>query len=146
MKWFATSLRRDPDDPRGLLDRIDDQVQERIEEALDFFLLDLLVHLHRVQGRPVPVEGSARDRREFEALARAFLMTLEAKCDPGPDDPKAAQGRRPLDLEALVSRQVHQARALPDYWQRLDRAKERFRTARLEAAARPSLFRRLFGR
>lgn len=145
MKWFATSLRRDPDDPRGLLERIDDQVRERIEEALDFFLLDLLVHLRRVQGRPVPVEGSARDRREFDALARAFLMTLEAECGPGPDEPKAAQGR-PLDLEALVARQVQHAKALPDYWQRLDRAKERFQTARLETAARPSLFRRLFGR
>jgi len=142
MKWFATSLRRDPDDPRGLLERIDAQVRERVEEALDFFLLDLLVQLRRARGRRAPVEGNSRDRREFEGLAREFLLALEAECGPGASPtPTAAP-----DLAALVGRQVGYARTQPDYWQRFDRAKERFRAARLEAAGRPSLLRRLFGR
>lgn len=142
MQWLSTSLRRDPDDPRGLLERIDAQVRERVEEALDFFVLDLLVHLRRAQGRAAPAEGNARDRREFEGLARAFLLALEAECGAGASPtPTAAP-----DLGALVGRQVGYAKALPDYWQRFDRVKERFRAARLEAAGRPSLLRRLFGR
>lgn len=142
MKWFPTSLRRDPDDPRGLLERIDEQVRERIEEALDLFLLDLLGRLRRARGRPAPVQSNARDRREYEALARDLLLAIEAACgETGASPEPAAQA-----FEALLDRQVRYAKALPDYWQRFEAVTERFRTSRLEAAGRPSLLRRLFSR
>lgn len=142
MKWFPTSLRRDPGDPRGLLERIDEQVRERIEEALDFLLLDLLGRLRRAQGRPGPAEGNARDLREYEALARDLLQALETECGQAHADPAPPA----QELTALLDRQVRHAKALPDYWQRFEAVTERFRASRLEAAGRLSLLRRLFGR
>ncbi|MDP2627525.1 MAG: hypothetical protein Q8Q58_11540, partial [Candidatus Rokubacteria bacterium] len=63
-------------DPRGLRERIDGQLQERIEEAVEMAGLELLVALRKKQRRPAPEEHSAADRQEFEALAADLLAAL----------------------------------------------------------------------
>ena len=80
---FGTSLRRDPDDPRGLKDRIDGLVRERLEEAIDSACLDLLVQVRLDRGLSAPVADSADDRAEFEAIVLAFLGRLESAITAG---------------------------------------------------------------
>lgn len=137
---FSTSLRRDPRDLRGLLERIEAQLRERLEEAVDFFCLDLMVQLRRHHGRPLPTEESRRDREEFKHLVREFLEFLKsgflarlAEAD--------AEKLRQLEIAAkdegwnrLIVIQTHLARSLPDYWQRFDEIKTEFARARLATA------------
>ena len=57
------------DDPRGLVERIEAQLRDRITEALDMAGLKLMVDLRQRQGRPAPETSSDADRREFEQIA-----------------------------------------------------------------------------
>lgn len=148
---FSTSLRRNPEDPRGLLERIEAQLRERLEEAVDFFCLDLLVKLRRAYNRPLPEKGE-KDRQEFQQLVQEFLAFLREGFLARLGEEEVAL-LRSVEEEAsgnpgqrLVAVQVHLARALPDYWQAFDEFTTRFTQERLAAPpSKPALLDRLFG-
>src|SRR5258708_31890300 len=62
--------------PADLAARIDVELREPLEEAIDFLCLDALVQRRRALGLPAPAAGSARDRAEFAAQVQAFLHGL----------------------------------------------------------------------
>ena len=149
---------RHPDRSHGLDTRIELEVRERLEEAVDYVCLDALVQARRASGRPPPVADNAADRREYTEHVRAFLLQLERELTAGLD---AEQRRRlaaapPADDEEarLMTVQVTLARLLPDYWQRFDAARARYvaepRDRRAPAKSSGSegrgLLARLFGR
>ena len=136
---FGTSLRRDPSDPRGLKERIDALVRERLEDAIDTVCLDLLVERRRAHGRPMPAGGRAEDRGEFDGLVATFLGRLEASLAAELPDAErrrlAAGGAEPADeTRRLIAVQVSLSKRLPDYWQRFEETKNAFSRARLAAA------------
>ena len=113
---FPTSLRRNPDDPRGLKERIERQIAERIDEALNLCTLNLLTRRRASQGRPAPADGSARDQKDLRRLRGELLefATRELRSVAAPIDPRRSATDTPLAF------QVHCAKHLPDYWQRLE--------------------------
>jgi hypothetical protein len=131
---FGTSLRRNPDDPRRLWERIDAQIAERIEDALDSACLDLMVELRRSHDLPMPVATSAQDRREFDGLVGALLdrlgtlsadLTVEQQtrlAQPSTATPSARA--RALGLQVAL------AKLLPDYWTRFDQLRIDFANQR----------------
>jgi hypothetical protein len=127
--FFGGAFRRDPDQPPDLHARIDAQLTERIEEAVDFVCLDALVESRRARQMAHPAADSAEDRAEFEAGVRRFLERLEESLLPL----LTAEQRRglPADRGARGERerlalQVMLAKALPDYWQRFDALRTAF--------------------
>src|SRR5215831_11489810 len=84
--FHTKGLRHGTSDPRGLLERIEAQLADRIEEAVEMAALELLVELRQRHKRPPPVSDSRADREEFQALSaglldhlrRAFLAELPA--------------------------------------------------------------------
>lgn len=150
---FGTSLRRNPSDPRGLVERIDAQVRERLEEAVDFICLDLMVQLRRQHGRASPEAQNEKDRQEFRGLVREFLIYLrdaywtelseaerrkvaQAESDAGSEE-----------LQRLIAAQMVLAKDLPEYWQRFDAFKAAFARERLAVPpSRPGFLDRLLGR
>lgn len=121
----TTGLRHGTDDPRGLIERIDAQLAERIEEAVEMAALHLLVELRKRHNRPAPETDSRADREEFQALTADLLAYLGRAFEVG----LATQHR--LDLERVRAEgadprsrelrgQTFLARQLPDYWQRLE--------------------------
>lgn len=150
---FDTSLRRDPGDPRGLSERIEALVRERIEEAVEFVCMDLLVQLRRAHGRPAPEAGNAGDRQEFQGLVRELLLHLRAGCLEGLSGEdldrlsRAEDAHGPQEIPRLVAGQAVLARALPDYWQRFETLRDAFTRARRGAPpSRPGFLGRLFRR
>lgn len=139
---FNTSLRRDPDDPRGLVERIEALVGERIEEAVEFLCMDLLVQQRRAQGRPAPEAKSAGDRQEYEGLVREWLLHLRGALLEGltPENlqrvSQAEEARGREEIPRLLAGQVVLARTLPDYWQRFETLRAAFAQARLNAPPR----------
>jgi len=121
----TTGLRHGTDDPRGLIERIDAQLAERIEEAVEMAALHLLVDLRKRHNRPAPETDSRADRGEFQALVadllaylgRAFEAGLDAERRPGLERARAGGAdQRARELRG----QIFLARQLPDYWQRLE--------------------------
>lgn len=150
---MSTSLRRDPDDPRGLGERIEAVVTERLEEAVEFVCMDLLVQLRRAQGRPAPVAKSASDRQEFQGLVREWLLHLRGALRDGllPEEVRkvsqAEEARGREEIPRLLAGQVALARALPDYWQRFETLRAAFIETRLSAPpASPGFLGHLFRR
>ena len=150
---MSTSLRRDPDDPRGLGERIEAVVTERLEEAVEFVCMDLLVQLRRAQGRQAPVAKSASDRQEFQGLVREWLLHLRGALLDGlpPEEvqkvSQAEEARGREEIPRLLAGQVALARALPDYWQRFETLRAAFIETRLSAPpASPGFLGRLFRR
>jgi len=146
----TTGLRHAKDDPRGLIERIDAQLAERIEEAVEMAALHLLVELRKRHDRPAPETSSRADREEFQALAADLLAYLGRAFEAGlsserrPDFVRErAEGAESRARELRV--QIFLARHLPDYWQRLETYRAAHAEARL-AAPPPStgLFKRLF--
>ena len=141
---MSTSLRRDPDDPRGLGERIEAVVTERLEEAVEFVCMDLLVQLRRAQGRPAPVAKSASDRQEFQGLVREWLLHLRGALRDGllPEEVRkvsqAEEARGREEIPRLLAGQVALARALPDYWQRFEALRVAFAQAHLTTRPRRS--------
>ncbi len=91
--FSPTGLRHGTDDPRGLLGRIEAQLGERIDEAVEMAALSLLVELRARHNRPAPENDSKADRDEFQALARDLLGYLRealAPARPGVPRPPAA--------------------------------------------------------
>jgi len=124
-------FRTRPDQTRDLLSLVDAEVRERIEEAVDFVSLDVIVQTRGTRGLPPPVADNAEDRREFDAGVVAFLERLAADLTPGLD----AEPRRKLEETAarvgrdrvarLVAIQVALAKQLPDYWQQFEATRTR---------------------
>src|SRR4029450_11209059 len=111
--FFGTSLRRNPDQPAALNDRIEAQLRERLEEGVDFVWLGALVGRRRARAReaagecvclgalverrralglPAPRADSASDRAEFTQSVRAFLGELQAAIAPGLAEGQRRQG------------------------------------------------------
>jgi len=137
-------------DARGLIERIEAQLRERIEEAIEMAALKLMVDTRARTGRPAPESTSAADRTEFETTARALLDRLRARfLAELPADPRS----RYQQIESAVideaarplAGQVFLARHLPDYWQRFERYQQEDAEERLADAAKPGWIRRLFG-
>jgi hypothetical protein len=130
----TTGLRHGTDDTRGLIERIESQLAERIEEAVEIAALHLLVELRKQHKRPAPETDSREDREEFQALAddllahlgRAFDAELDPERRPGLERARDG-GADPRERE--LRGQIFLARQLPDYWQRL----EVYRAAHAEA-------------
>ncbi len=149
--FFTTSFRRDPSQPRALHARLEAQLVERIEEAVDFVCLDALVQTRRAHGLPEPVADSARDRAQFTASVRAFLARLH--CELLADLTDEQRRRLPVDARQAGSEgdrlrmQAALARELPSYWQRFDEIRTTY-TAECIASGgeRRGALRRLFGR
>ena len=137
--FFGTSLRRDPTQPADLKTRIEAQLRERLEEAVDFVCLGALVERRRALGLPAPRADSATDRAEFNEGVRVFLAELQAAIAPGLDEGQrrkmAAAEQAPGDeTHRLLGAHVVLARELPDYWQRFEAARRvADRTARRTA-------------
>jgi hypothetical protein len=138
-------------DPHTLMERIDAQIRDRIEEAVEMAALELLVETRKREQRRAPQEDSASDRAEFRALAERLLAHLhDALVSSLPDEQRPAlEGIDPppsSDWPGLLTVQVFLAKRLPDYWQRFDEARGEF--ARQSPGAPgpgPGWLRRLFG-
>lgn len=137
-------------DARGLVERIEAQLRERLEEAVEMAALKLMVDLRSETGRPAPESTSTADRAEFQAITRAlltrlraaFLAELPGELRPRFDTVEAAAADEPA---RLLAGQVFLARQLPDYWQRFERYQRDDAEQRLAEARRPGWFKRLFG-
>lgn len=156
-------MARLPGEPADLGARIEAQLRERIEEAVDFVCLDVLVAQRRAAGRPAPVADRASDRAEYQAGVCAFLAHLAEAIAPAltpaqRERVQAAGGAAPDEAARLLVVQVALARALPDYWQRFEACRLAFgavggvggsgaRSLRPESGGeRRGLLRRLFRR
>jgi hypothetical protein len=125
-------------DPRGLLERIQAQIQERIEEAVEMAALELMVALRQAHGRPAPQTSSAKDREEFLAMAGKLLAHLgRAFRSELPDGQRGGLGEAERiegdERARILAGQVFLARRLPDYWQRFEAHVAAYREARLSA-------------
>ena len=130
--------------------RIEAQLRERIEEALEMAALKLMVDARAQTGRPAPESTSGADRAEFEATVRALLARLhEQFVAELPDDARArleAAETSATDAPArLLAGHVLLARQLPDYWQRFERYQREDAERYLAEARRPGWLKRLFG-
>jgi hypothetical protein len=131
------------------MERIQAQLRERIEEAVEMAALKLMVDLRSASGRPAPESTSSADRAEFEATARAtlawlreaYLADLPAELRAGFEEAEAAAG----EPARLLSGQVWLARRLPDYWQRFEAYQRRYAEERLAHPGGPGWLKRLFG-
>jgi len=133
-----------PGDPRGLGERIEAAVKERLEEAVEFVCMDLLVQLRRAHGGPAPVAKSASDRQEFQRLVGEWLLHLRgALLDGLPREEvqkvsQAEEARGREEIPRLLAGQAALARTLPDYWQRFETLSAAFTQARLTTRPRRS--------
>jgi hypothetical protein len=128
-------------DPRGLVERIEAQIRDRIEEAVEMTGLKLLVDLRARDGRPAPVTSSEADRKEFEAIAVDLLSYVSAAFgadldEAARDEIQHAETRHQGERDRLLAGQVYLARRLPDYWQRLERHEAAYVKIRLETPSR----------
>ena len=150
--FFSTSLRRDPGQPRDLAARIEAELRERIEEAVEFACLDALVDRRRARGLPAPVADSARDREEFTQSVRAFLERLRDAIAVAlaPDQRRrvdAAARAAGDETQGLLAVQVALAKELPDYWQRFEASRVAYVGGEpASGGERSGLLGRLFGR
>lgn len=147
---FRGAFRHQHGEPQTLIERIEAQIRERIEEAVEMAGLEVLVELRRRENRPPPEEDSARDREEFLAMAESLLTFLDdafradqpealAPTTSAADAADAVRARR-------LTGQVALARRLPDYWQRFEAYRVAFASRRLGAATQSrGWLRRLFG-
>jgi hypothetical protein len=147
---FRGAFRHQHGDPQSLRERIDAQLRERIEEAVEMAGLETMVHARRSDGRPPPAEDNPRDRDEFNAMAERLLNHLHAAFQAALSP---EQRRALLDLEAAaadpragrLAAQVYLAKQLPDYWQRFEACRADFtRAAAQGEPSRPGWLRRLF--
>ena len=137
---------RHPDRSHDLHTRVEMEVRERLEEAIDFVCLESLVNARRAAGRPAPVADSAGDRAEYQAHVAAFLGLLAAEvCGADSSRIRTAAGEDP---EARVlATQVALARSVPDYWQQFEALGARYLAEPpTSGGQRRSLLARLFGR
>ena len=114
---------RHPDRSHDLRTRIDYEVRERLEEAIDFVCLDALVSARKALGLPAPAADSEADRAEYGAHVLAFLRRLDTHLAAGVAGAprRAAEAAAGSDEQArLLAGQLALAKGLPDYWQRFE--------------------------
>lgn len=148
---FPSAFGHQHGDPRTLIERIQAQLRDRIQEAVEMAGLELMVELRRHHGRPAPDTNSAADRAEFEETARGLLSRVheafraeltEAERNALDD----AEASAPASERALAG-QTRLARELPDYWQRFERHRAAYVQASLDAPpARTGWLGRLLGK
>lgn len=138
-------------EPRGgnLASRIDSEIRERVEDALDAACLDVMVRAREMRRLPAPVAGNERDRAEYRAEVVALLERLDAhfaRLAP-PGTPGGSPAARSGDgLAALIATQVALARRVPDYWQRFDAVRLDYAAERSASGGESrGLLRRIFG-
>jgi hypothetical protein len=143
---------RHPDRSHDLGTRIELEVRERLEEAVDYVCLEALVRARRARGLPPPAADNPADRRAYEANVLAFLhlLRLEVTVSLSPEQQQrvARPAATPDDEQArLLAVQVALARQLPDYWQRFEAISTRY-LAEPDPPSRGEggLLARLFGR
>jgi hypothetical protein len=132
------------------MERIEAQLRERLEEALEMAALKLMVDARAQSGRPAPESTSPADRTEFETITAALLARLREQFAADlADDQRArlaqAEAEVPDSSARLLTGQVFLARHLPDYWQRLERYQREDAERYLAEARRPGWLKRLFG-
>jgi hypothetical protein len=137
---FPGAFRHQHGDPQSLRERIDAQLRERIEEAVEMAGLSLMVERRKREQRPLPQEDNTRDREEFRAMAEDLLEHLHtAFLDALPTaDRQAADAAAPDAGGARAQRlavQVLLAKRLPDYWQRFETHRDEHARAQLGAAS-----------
>lgn len=137
---------RHADRTHNLDPRIEHEVRERLEEAVDFVCLEALVNARRASGGAAPVADNAADRAEYQAHVGAFLRLLTA--DLRASDAPAARATESDGADAqLLARQVALARTLPDYWQQFEALSACYLAEpSASGGQRRSLLARLFGR
>jgi hypothetical protein len=134
---------RHPDRSHNLATRIEMEVRERLEEAIDFVCLDALVTARRTTQRPAPEAQNEHDRAEYEAHVRAFLRLLAAEVRGGSASPPSTAG----DEQTLLAVQVTLARTVPDYWQQFEAISARYLAAAPSSGGeRRGMLARLFRR
>ena len=135
---------RHPNRAHDLATRIEQEVRERLEEAIDYVCLDALVRTRQARGLPAPAADSRADRAEYTQHVLAFLRLLDAEVPAGDSRREPADAG---DEARLLTGQIARARALPDYWQRFETLSARF-LAEPEPSGgeRRGLLARLFGR
>ena len=139
---------RHPDRGDDLRTRIDAEVRERLEEAIDYVCLEAQVQARRAQNLPPPAADSDRDRDEFTARVDAFLRLLHEQIPAGlaPDAPPGQPALAAGDEAGMIAAQVCFARTLPDYWQRFEEVRADFGRDQLGSAPPgPGWLRRRFG-
>ena len=128
-------------------------MRERIESAVDYAVLEVMVERRRRHGQPAPAADSASDRAEFDVGVRAFLARLGTALEPALDAQHrdrahkavASAGRDPMGRQLTL--QVALAKALPDYWQRFDAIRQAYADERLGSGGeRRGLLGRFFSR
>jgi hypothetical protein len=136
---------RHSDRSHSLDTRIEMEVRERLEEAIDFVCLEALVNARRAGNRPPPAADNAGDRAEYQTHVRAFLRLLAAEVRGDPPRARPAAG---ADEDArLLATQVGLARTLPDYWQQFETLSARYLAEPpTSGGQRRSMLARLFGR
>lgn len=142
---------RHPDRSHDLRTRIDYEVRERLEEAIDFVCLDALVSARKASGRPAPAADSGADRAEYGAHVLAFLKLLDAHlaADVADAPRRSAETPSGSDEQArLLAGQLALAKSLPDYWQRFELMRARYlaEPPPPSGGERRSVLARLFGR
>jgi len=127
-----------------LVTRIEHEVRERLEEAIDFVCLEALVNARRASGGPAPVADNSADRADYQAHVAAFLRLLASELRAAEISPARATAR---DDAQLLARQVALARTLPDYWQRFEALSARYLAEPAASGGQGrSRLARLFGR
>jgi hypothetical protein len=152
---------RHPDRSHDLGTRIEFEVRERLEEAVDYVCLDALVRSRRAHGLPPPAADNPDDRQAYTVNVLAFLGLLRRELVA---ELRAEERRKVLDSASgagdeqaqLIAVQVALARLLPDYWQRFDAIQARYLAEPAESGGVPGsipsgregrgLLARLFGR
>lgn len=129
---------RHPDRSHDLVARIEYEVRERVEEAVDYVCLEALVRDRRARGLPPPAADSADDRRAYSDNALAFLRLLrgELTATLSAEERRKTAAEVPGDEQAgLIAVQVAMARMLPDYWQRFEAVSNDYLAGRRSAGS-----------
>src|SRR2546427_12050598 len=93
--FFGSCLRRARNRPADLKARIEVQLRERLEEAVDFVCLEALVKRRQALSLPAPSADNTRDREEFTQSGHAFLFELRNKIAPTPREAQRGKNATP---------------------------------------------------
>jgi len=125
---------RHPDRSHDLVARIEYEVRERVEEAVDYVCLEALVRDRQARGLAPPAADSVDDRRAYTDNVLAFLRLLRRELTGAlsPDAQRTAAAEAAGNEQAgLIALQVAMARTLPDYWQRFAAVSDDYLAGRL---------------
>jgi hypothetical protein len=121
---------RHPDRSADLRARIEFEVRERLEDALDYVCLNALVQDRKARGLPPPAADNPADRRAYSDNVLALLDRLrqELAAELSPDERRRTgdPGTAGDEQARGIAAQVALARRLPDYWQRFEAISTRF--------------------